>query len=177
MRRFSVLLLFLAPALVAASLAVAGQSASAARIACGTKAIDVYFWPHGHPAMPAYGFPAFKPAHEEIYKRGVPSRSKFLAFISANEQIVAKGCKKIGGHITPRWGGGPIADVKTTRRIRCSFPSTVELRTTVVPDGQTLVVLLGRTAKSVVHTEFTARSSLAYYDKRYCTDGAVPGIR
>jgi hypothetical protein len=40
-----------------------------------------------------------------------------------------------------------------------------------------LVVVLGHTSKTVVHADFKARSSRAYYDTRYCTDAAVPGFR
>ena len=28
------------------------------RVTCKTRAIDVYFWPHGHPYVDAFKFPA-----------------------------------------------------------------------------------------------------------------------
>jgi hypothetical protein len=176
MARPFVLLSLLVLALVAGALASARTSASAGRVACGAKAIDAYFWPHGHPSIPAYNFPAFKPAHEEIYRKGATAKSGFLAFASAGEEILAKGCKKVRGRAT-KWGGGPIRAVRTSRRIRCSFPQNVEFRLETFPGRHELVVALGHTSKAVVHTDFKARSSLLYYDTRYCTDAAVPGVR
>ena len=126
--------------------------------------------------MPAYEFPAFKPAHEEVYRKGATGQSAFLALVSAGEEIVAKSCKKVSGKGT-KWGGGPIKVVKTTRRIRCSFPRKVERRMAVFPGRHELVAALGHTSRAVLHTDFKERSSVTYYDARYCTDAAVPGVR
>jgi len=100
--------------------------------------------------MPAYEFPAFKPAHEEVYRKGATGQSAFLALVSAGEEIVAKSCKKVSGKGT-KWGGGPIKVVKTTRRIRCSFPRKVELRMAVFPGRHELVAALGHTSRAVLH--------------------------
>jgi hypothetical protein len=177
MRRLFATVLLVLLALVAGSLASARPTAADARFRCGVKAIDIYFWPRGHRFLPAYQFPAYAPAHVEIYKKGVTTKRGFLLFLSAGSRIVARGCRSAGDKVVTHWDGGPIKVVKKARRIRCSFPTKVQLRAVPVLDGQRLVVAFGHTSRSVLFAEIKRRGSIADYDSRYCRDAAVPGVR
>src|SRR3954464_7582004 len=63
---------------------LAGGSTADVRVNCKASAIDVYFWPHGHPAVPAYKFPASPPPHLEVYRRGSPASKNLFVFVSAS---------------------------------------------------------------------------------------------
>jgi hypothetical protein len=67
MRRV-VVLFALVGGVVLAGTALAKTDRADVRGLCNSKGVDIYFWPQGHPAIPAIGFPAFAPTHTEIYK-------------------------------------------------------------------------------------------------------------
>ncbi len=163
-------------ALVAGSLASARPTASAARFRCGVKAIDIYFWPRGHGVLRRFAFPAYRQAHVEIYKQGIKTRRGFLLFVSAGSQILAPGCRSVGDTVVTHWDGGPITVVKRARRIRCSFPTKVQLRAASFVGGQRLAVAFGHTSRSVLFAQIMGRGSILDYDSRYCRDAAVPGV-
>jgi hypothetical protein len=164
-------------ALAAGSLASARPSASDARFRCGVKAIDIYFWPQGHGVLSAYPFPAYRPAHVAVYEKGRTTRRAFLLFVTEGSRIVARGCRAAGDKAATRWDGGPIKLVKKARRIRCSFPTKVQLRAVPVVGGQRFVVAFGHTTRSVAFADIKRRRSTLVYDRRYCRDVAVPGVR
>jgi hypothetical protein len=164
-------------ALVAGSLASARPTTTDARFRCGVKAIDIYFWPRGHAALSAYPFPAYRPAHVTIFKKGTTSKRGFLLFVSAGSRIVAPGCRSVRDKLATRWDGGPINVVKKARRIRCSFPTKVQLRAVPVVGGQRLVVVFGETSRTVLFAGIKPRGSVADYDSRYCRDAVIAGVR
>jgi hypothetical protein len=92
----------LAPALaaaagVAAGLAagIAGATPAAPSVAatCGRTALVVLFWPHGHGALPALGFPSSRTPHVELY-RFAGSRTyraaNFVGSLQANGRPVLR---------------------------------------------------------------------------------------
>jgi len=92
----------LAPALaavagVAATLAAANAGATAAApsvsATCGRTSLVVLFWPHGHGALPALGFPSSRAPHVELY-RFAGSRTyraaNFVGSLQANGRPVLR---------------------------------------------------------------------------------------
>ena len=53
------------------------------RVTCKTRAIDVYLWPHGHPYVDAFKFPAHRSPSLTVYRRGSVATRAFLFFLSA----------------------------------------------------------------------------------------------
>ena len=45
--------------------------------------------------MPAYEFPAFKPAHEEVYRKGATGQSAFLALSRHDGDLLDAGTHPI----------------------------------------------------------------------------------
>jgi hypothetical protein len=92
----------LGAAVVGASIAIAapGRQADAQQAAagpipalhCSVTKIQIFFWPHGHGAIPQIGFPAFAPPHLEIYRAGFPDSSRFLAYMSATGYSPGPSC-------------------------------------------------------------------------------------
>src|SRR5262245_56720567 len=114
----------LAVAAVAAltRLPAAGGQIADVRMTCKSRAIDVYFWPHGHPNVKAYKFPKLPAPHLEVYRGGTPASKRFVVFLSATSYNYANTCKLATNPLPTRWGGGPKATIKVTRRVRCTFP-------------------------------------------------------
>ena len=65
MRRLLVAALLLA---TLAGTAAAQTDRGSLRGQCSSTSVDIYYWPQGHPAVPALGFPGFASAHVEFYK-------------------------------------------------------------------------------------------------------------
>jgi hypothetical protein len=61
------MLFFAVPLALASFVAVAVPAGAAAGSDCGARQFRLLFWPSGHPAIKSAGFPAFPPAHLELY--------------------------------------------------------------------------------------------------------------
>src|SRR3954451_25439808 len=114
---------------------LAGGSTNDVRVTCKASPIDVYFWPHGHPVVPAYKFTAYPPPHLEVYRRGSPASKNFFVFLSGTAFNYANTCYLATSPAKTTWGGGPKKTVAATRRIRCGFGSVVQLK--LIPLGST----------------------------------------
>lgn len=178
-----------------ASLAAVGSigapaaSFAPAGVCAGVTAVDVFFWPRGHPAVPEINFPAFAPAHLELYRSGFPSDPAFLAYANNSSASFGAGCAT-GGR-PPAWGGGPDARAAEQQRLRCTLPGEADARrgpwtrTTTqtkfvrvrgkrvkrtirrtVTIGSTFTVSAGGGA--LVQARIGANSTLRW-DTRYCT--------
>src|SRR5580765_4275782 len=135
MKRLLLAAALLATACLAAwSTGARGQTEDV-RVTCNSRGIDVYFWPHGHPFVKAYKFLKFGPPHLEVYRRGSVQTKSFFLFVSATNYNYANTCELATNPLPTRWGGGPKATISATRRVRCSFPSVVQLK--IVPHGTT----------------------------------------
>lgn len=177
MKRALVAGALLAAAVLAAwSTGARGQTEDV-RVTCKTRGIDVYFWPHGHPAVKVYKFPKLAPPHLEVYRRGSFASRSFFIFVSAASYNYANTCDLATNPLPTRWGGGPQLTITTTRRVRCSFPSVVQLK--IVPHGTSggLRVLRGKSANELLRARIRSKGSTLTYDKRYCTATPVPGVR
>ena len=172
MRRFLAAVLVLVLAGIAAS---AVGAARTQRIACGIKALDFYFWPKGHPAIPELGFPEFPTAHLEVYT-GAPARKlgQQLAYVSATDVRLAQGCPEKGATPT-RWDGGRMKTLtRATNKLHCVFPKRVELLVEPAAAGIGLAVTLGHTASTATRASLGVQGVRLDYDARYCT--VVPGL-
>jgi hypothetical protein len=173
----------LAAAVVGAALvtvllpSLAGGSTSDVRVNCKASAIDVYFWPHGHPVVPAYKFASYPPAHLEVYRRGSPASKNFFVFLSGTAFNYANTCDLATSPAATTWGGGPKKTVAATRRVRCGFGAVVQLK--LIPLGGTsrLAVVRGSSTKEVLTATIKKKGSTLTYDSRYCRAAAVPGVR
>jgi hypothetical protein len=147
------------------------------RAACGIKQFDVYFWPHGHPEVPALGFPAYAPPHLEIYLRGSVANAAQRGYVDASTAGFAKSCAtKIDD--SARWAGGPTARRVAAARVRCRFPWTVDFQTFPgqPTPSQQLFVTRGESAKSYLYVSIGQSGSYATFDKRYCAATPIAGI-
>src|SRR3954462_10193165 len=103
------------------------------RVDCKTRAIDMYFWPHGHPYVKAYGFPARRGASLTVYRRGTVATSAFVFFLSASAFNYTNTCDLATNPLPTSWNGGPTGTVTAPRRVRCTFRVPVQLK--AIPQG------------------------------------------
>ena len=127
------LVLGLAAAVAAVTPPADGRSGNV-RVSCNTRAIDVYFWPHGHPYIKAWKFPAQKAPSLTVYRRGSVKSGAFFFFVSARQFNYANSCDLATNPLPTSWKGGPKTTVTATRRVRCSFPAIVQLK--AIPTGR-----------------------------------------
>ena len=160
--------LVLAVALAAIAAAPAGASQTQ-RIACVVRALDFYFWPQGHPAIPALGFPEFPTAHLEVYTAAPAGRlGRQLAYVSATDFKLVQGCPEKGATAT-RWDGVPTRTlIRTTNKPHCVFPKRVELLVEPAAGGIELAVTLGHSPGAATTASFNAHGARLDYDPRYC---------
>jgi len=169
---------FLAAVLVLALAGVAAISAGAApgqRIACGIKALDFYFWPKGHPAIPELGFPEFPTAHLEVYT-GAPAGKlgQQLAYVSATDFRLVQGCPE--KRQTPTsWDGAPMKTLRrATNKLHCVYSKRVELVVEPTAGGFELAVTLGHSPSTATRASMSRPGARLDYDARYCK--VVPGL-
>ena len=172
-----VLVLGLAAA-VAAWTPVAGGRSGNVRVACKTRSIDVYFWPHGHPYVKAYGFRASKAPNLTVYRLGSVASRSFFFFLSARSFNYANTCDLATNPLPTRWNGGSRTSVTATRRVRCTFPSIVQIK--ALPEGGSagsgFRVLRGASPDELMRGRIMPRGSSLTFNSRYCTATPVPGV-
>jgi hypothetical protein len=69
------------------SSAYAGPEPGAEAGACKSKSYVLLFWPQGHGAIPAYGFPEFPVPHVEVYTDPDLAEDSFAAFLGDDGSI------------------------------------------------------------------------------------------
>jgi hypothetical protein len=162
---------------VAAHPPSAGTATGSVRVACQGRAFDVYFWPHGH-GVRKYGFAARKTPHLQIYKRGSVASRSFLIFLLPASYNYASSCDNTPNPAPTTWGGGPRKTISATRRVRCGFPSGVQIK--LLPqggrNGSGLRILRGGSAKELLRAQIKAKGSTLTFDSRYCKAARVPGV-
>ena len=133
MRRFA-LLLPLAGLLAAlgASATSSAPLVSPRRVNCKANALTFLFWPNGHNAIPAIGFPSYPYPHMEVYKTASGS------FPDANEVAVieftqsgqaaggfATSCKTVKTKIIN--SKPATAKISEATSLSCTFPKGAQL--------------------------------------------------
>jgi hypothetical protein len=166
-------------AAVAAWTPLADGGSGNVRVSCNTRAIDVYFWPHGHPSIRAWKLPAQKAPSLTVYKRGSVKSGAFFFFVSARQFNYANSCDLATNPLPTSWKGGRKTRVTATRRVRCSFPAIVQLK--AIQKGGTagagFRVLRGASANELMSGRIAAKGSSLTFDGRYCNATPVQGIR
>lgn len=152
---------------------VAGGRSGGVRVTCKTRAIDVYFWPHGHPYVKAYKFPANKAPSLTVYRRGSVAGRSFFVFLSARSFNYANTCDLATNPLSTTPNGGPRTTITATRRVRCTFPVTVQIK--LLPPGG-FRVLRGATRFELMRGRIGAKGSSLAFDSRYCSASRVPGV-
>jgi hypothetical protein len=128
MRRLLVLL-GIAAAVVLAGTATAQIDRAGVRGVCNAKGVDIYFWPQGHPAIPAIGFPAFSPTHTEFYKSHDVSSTGGLAYMDPTQGGVSPNQCSAGAEAPLAIAAGTPAQTTTaTQKLRCTFTTNAEIQ-------------------------------------------------
>lgn len=130
MRR-SVLLLAIVLGVVAAGTANAPAMTNRADVrgVCNVRGIDIYFWPQGHPAIPAIGFPAFGPPHVEFYTPRDVSNAGALGYMDvAQGQLSPSQCSSVADSAMAFVAGATPQTTTLTQKLRCTFAANTDLR-------------------------------------------------
>jgi hypothetical protein len=130
MRRVVVLLaIVLGVVVVGAASAPAKTERANVRGVCNVQGIDIYFWPQGHPAIPAIGFPAFAPPHVEFYKPRDVTSSGALAYMDLTQTGISPNlCGAVADTVMAFASGATPQTTNLTQKIRCSFTGNVDIR-------------------------------------------------
>jgi hypothetical protein len=163
-------------AVVAAWTSIADGGSANIRVTCKTRALDIYFWPQGHPYVKAYKFPARKAPNLTVYRRGSVASRAFLFFLSARQFNYANTCNLATNPLPTSWQGGRRTTITATRRVRCSFPAIAQIK--AIPQGGSagFRVLRGASTSELVRGRIATRSSSLTFDTRYCKATPVPGV-
>ena len=165
-------------AAVAAWTPIADGGSGNVRVTCKTRAIDVYFWPHGHGYVKAYRFPANKAPSLTVYRRGSVASRSFLVFLSGRGFNYANSCDLATNPLPTRWKGGSRTSVTATRRVRCAFPAIVQIK--VLPQGGSagagFRILRGASPDELMRGRIAPKGSTLTFDRRYCKATLVPGV-
>ena len=172
------MLVLVVTAVVAASTQIASGGSGNVRVTCKTRAIDVYFWPHGHPYVKAYKFPAYKAPSLTVYRRGSVATRAFFFFLSTRAFNYANTCNLATNPLSTTWKGSRRTTVKSTRRVRCTFPAVVQIK--AIPTGGSVGagfrVLRGASRDELMRGRIAAKNSSLTFDNRYCKATPVPGV-
>ena len=178
-RRAGLVLVVGLAAAVAALTPIAVGGSGNVRVTCKTRAIDVYFWPHGHRYVKAYKFPAYKAPSLTVYKRGDVATRAFLFFVSAHAFNYANTCDLATNPLPTSWKGSPRKTSMATRRVRCAFPAIVQIK--AIPHGGSagagFRVLRGASTNELMRGRIAARNPSLTFDTRYCKATPVPGVQ
>jgi hypothetical protein len=96
---------------------------------CNVQGVDVYFWPQGHPAIPAIGFPAFGSPHVEFYKPRDVADPGAIGYMDASQSgISGTHCSSVADTAMAFASGATPQTTNLTQKIRCTFTGNVDMR-------------------------------------------------
>jgi len=129
MRRGVVLVIMLGVVAVGAATALAKTERGDVRGVCQTNGIDIFFWPQGHPAIPAIGFPSFGAPHVEFHRPRDPSNAGAIAYMDATQRgISANHCSAVTDTPMTFASDATPQTTNATQKIRCTFAGNVDMR-------------------------------------------------
>jgi hypothetical protein len=142
---------------------------------CNAKNGRYLFWPHGHPAIPSVGFPAFATPHLELYQgqgKAFPNNAQDAYIDSTGAAGVAKKCRKTAaGFINA--SVSHAAKTTAAHEISCNFKHLVSYRISGGSGGSHLQTVLSGSAV-VVDVKMGPSGSSITWDKRYCSAKPAP---
>ena len=96
---------------------------------CGSRSVDIYYWPQGHPAVTAVGFPAFAPAHVEFYTGHDVSNAGQLGYMDvARSALSPTRCTAVADKALPIPAGTVTQTAAATQKLRCTVLANAEIR-------------------------------------------------
>jgi hypothetical protein len=129
LRRFVALLATAGVAAVVTTIAPARTDRPGDRGVCNATGVDVYFWPQGHPAIPAIGFPAYAPTHAELYKPRDVSDAGALGYMDVGNVVLSPSlCSPVSDAAMTFAAGATPQTTTATQKVRCLFAANVDLR-------------------------------------------------
>ena len=118
----------LVAAAAAAVNAPATETRADTRGICNTKGIDIFFWPQGHPAIPAIGFPAYSPPHVELYKAHDVSGPAQLAYLDVSQTALSPSQCSSAADTPQTFAQGATTQTTTaTQKLRCTFTANADV--------------------------------------------------
>jgi hypothetical protein len=129
MRRLVLLAVFVGGAIATtAAVAPAKSTHTDVRGVCNAKGVDFYFWPQGHPAIPAINFPAFATPHLELYKARDVSNAGQLGYVDARNGGLAASCGGIADTALTIPAAAPTQTTTQTQKLRCTLTDNADIR-------------------------------------------------
>jgi hypothetical protein len=151
-------------------LAAPSQAANSIEAQCNSKTGSYLFWPHGHPAIPDIGFPAFATPHLELYAgqrtKAFPDSAQDAVIVDNGGFGAAKKCRTssagfINAHVNH------ARHTRRTHEISCNFKHHVSDRIGKSHGGARLQTVLSGGAV-VVDVKMGPSGSSITWDKRFC---------
>lgn len=170
--------LALAVTVLAASLAAgaaARPQAPAVSGSCGKGALVVLFWPQGHRAIRAIGFPVLRQAHAELYrfagaKTYLPVNFRGYVGVDGRPTLRCRGTGAFSGTPTPLV---PRLSSTAQAAISCGFqgPPTAQL---LAVGGRWRLRLVETANRLVLETTLAPGGSKVAYAPSRCRSGRAP---
>jgi hypothetical protein len=114
---------------IGAGAGFAQTSRADVRGVCNLTALDVYFWPQGHPAIPAIGFPAFAPAHAEFYRARDLRGSAQFGYIDGSQGLLSSTQCTAGTEAKIPFVSDATPQTTTqTQKLRCTLTANADVQ-------------------------------------------------
>jgi hypothetical protein len=157
-------------AAAAVSVPVAGGATADVRLTCKSRALDLYFWPHGRPRPNVLKLPAYRSPNLEVYNFGSVATKNFFLFVSATSYNYAGTCDLAINPLATHWGGGRKTTIATAQRVRCRFPWIAQVKVSPRESrgSSGFRLLHGATAAELLRARIGAKASSVTFDARYC---------
>jgi hypothetical protein len=142
------------------------------RVVCPGGATTVLFWPHGHPAIPEIGFPAFPSPHLDVYRTGRYEHDDFRAFIGPGAGSWGPRCRGTAGAPSPN-RIAKAAKLDAGAALVCRFTSSaIQLERADAPGRSTLKIFVAY--RLYVAAVVQAAGSFVSYNTAVCGPRAPP---
>src|SRR3954454_11109902 len=133
--------------------ALARPAAQGVRGVCDSASVDVYYWPDGHPALSAVGFPAFAPAHVELYAAHDVSNAGQLAYMDVVRSALSpRLCSSVGGKPLAFTVRAVTRSTATAQKLRCTLATDAQVRIAPWTQVRRRVVGRGKARRTVRST-------------------------
>ena len=182
LKRTCVIAVLASTGLVAAAVPAAADVVPASeptQDVCASREFILLFWPQGHPALPAAGFPPYPPPHVEVYTTGLTADA-FAGYAEAGP-AVAFGVPCQGQQQTP---GVPVTKPKKakatreTATLRCRLKKNGRMQLDPPAGDDVATVSILESKKRFVATAAVGASgSVLRFNKRVCKVIELPELQ